>query len=187
MTITHDWSSNDMTPQLMTAVGNVVLRWSLLESRLIWAAKFIAWPRGKIVPSKVSEILKMMKKETEALYPKHPEMPVKFGDFCQHILDLQASRNDICHGVPGRIKISGRAFTGLMIPAQGRRKERYREISVEQIDEIARNISRAEKKLDRWSDELYRAEQRRSRTQQEDHNGRMMFTADIFPEPDTTL
>lgn len=187
MSISHDWSSTDMTPQLMTAVGHVVLRWSLLENKLIWTASFIAWPRGKTVPSKVGEILRMLKNEADNLYPKHPDMPVKLSSFCDRLLELQGARNDICHGVPGRIKISGRAFTGLMIPAQGRKEARYREISVEQIDEVARHIIQAEKTFDKWSDELYRAEQRRSRTQQENHNGQMMFTADIFPEPDSTL
>ena len=112
------WQHDDITPPLATAVGHVILQWAMIDPEvtkmlaLFWARHHPSEHPPKPFNRRVAQLMRF----AADLYADEPDEHLLFKWYIQRLRMASGKRDDIAHGIPGKITKGKRTFVGLMVP-----------------------------------------------------------------------
>lgn len=139
--INFHWKRSDITPDLLMAVGAVMLNWSMVDDQ-ISNALIPFWVDAKPnerIPRSFDRRINGLVDLISPFYSGEPDEYRIFMWFIQRIKDANGRRDNIAHGIPGTITKKGRTYKGLMIPEHSR-EATYSPMPFNKITELAETI-----------------------------------------------
>jgi len=117
ITLSHSWSRDAITPDLVTAVGIVTLEWARVETTLM--RMLLTLMSGRRVterdPFSFDNRMRLMGELADALFERDEEERRLFRWFVARVKNLNGLRDSITHGIPGMLTVNGRTFPGLFL------------------------------------------------------------------------
>ena len=145
MAIGFHWHSDWMTPRLLSAIGSAVIYWAMIDHRIIEVCEF-AWRTshpGERVPRSFDIRIAGLKEIAASIYKNEPDEYRIFSWYVQRLRTLNGRRDDLAHGLPGKVTKKGRTYDGIKIPFPSR-DTKYSELTVEDIEELAEDLKAME-------------------------------------------
>lgn len=117
ITLSHSWSRDAITPELITAVGIVTLEWARVETTLTRMLLTLMGNRRvtERPPFPFDNRMRLMAELGGALFQRDEEEQRLFRWFVARVKNLNGLRDSITHGVPGVLTVNGRTSPGLFL------------------------------------------------------------------------
>jgi hypothetical protein len=99
-----------MTPRLLSAIGSAVIYWAMIDHRIIEVCEF-AWRTshpGERVPRSFDIRIAGLKEIAASIYKNEPDEYRIFSWYVQRLRTLNGRRDDLAHGLPGKVTKKGR-------------------------------------------------------------------------------
>ncbi|MFZ1813223.1 MAG: hypothetical protein WBO55_11780 [Rhizobiaceae bacterium] len=142
------WSRLAITDDMLKAVANVVLEWSMLEQDFIKLTR-VFWHHygaGSSIPRSFDARKKALRDFSRTLYAEEPEELRAFLWFLQRLADANGKRDDICHGIPGEVRRRGKTYKCLAIYHPSK-PTRYTPVSVARIKRLHAELIKLDNEL----------------------------------------
>lgn len=103
-------------------------------------------PSRERVPRSFDIRIAGLKEIAASIYKNEPDEYRIFSWYVQRLRTLNGRRDDLAHGLPGKVTKKGRTYDGIKIPFPSR-DTKYSELTVEDIEELAEDLKAMEGEL----------------------------------------
>lgn len=143
------WKREWVTPELLQAVGTIVLEWAMIDNEVTDMCKTF-WSlerRGEVLPRAFDKRIDLLNERGLKLFADFPEELHVWKWFVQRIKTLNGRRDAVAHGVPGRITLRDkqqkdiRTFDGVLVEHPSK-DTKLIPLSIGQIAQLADDIVR---------------------------------------------
>jgi hypothetical protein len=121
-TISFQWHHEWITDRLTMAVGAVILKWAMMDedlTRMCQTFWFDDHPEERMPRSFDKRTRNLVESVAKRYSDEHGEFR-QFAWFIQRLRIASSKRDDLAHGLPGKVTVDGREFEGLYVPFPSR-------------------------------------------------------------------
>jgi hypothetical protein len=139
--ITFHWQASEQTPELLTAVGLVTLTWARIDwtitniLELFWRDN----KAGQPMPRSFDQRIAYLEEFLTPLYHTEPDELRTFLWYLQRLKTANGNRDDVAHGIVGKITKGSRTYSGLMVPFPSK-ETKYPAFNLDQIKKLGRRL-----------------------------------------------
>jgi hypothetical protein len=139
--ISFHWKAEWITPRLVTSIGRLVLEWSGIDHEVtrmcqgFWLRKY----GDQGIPRSFDRRSVELKGYAAELYANEPDEYRVFSWYLQRLRTINGKRDDIVHGMPGKVTKGGREFEGLMVPFPSR-PTKFIPMAIQDIEQVLEEL-----------------------------------------------
>ena len=156
---TFHWQRKDITPRLLMAVGAVTLQWAMIDAEITKMVQLF-WFRqnpNRPPPRSFDRRIKNLLVFAATLYTDEPDEHLVFKWYAQRLKTANGLRDDITHGIPGKITKSSHTYDGLMVPKPSG-STKYVPMKVGDIESLAHELTELHRETIEVSGALWAAQ-----------------------------
>lgn len=143
--ITFHWEAKDQTPELLAAIGLVIVTWTRIDNeitRILEPFWSVQKPEERM-PRPFDQRITILREIVTPFYNAEPDELRAFLWYLERLKSANGNRDNISHGIAGKITKGRKTFPGLMVafPSKATKHISY---SLEQIQKLGARLEELE-------------------------------------------
>lgn len=129
-----------ITDRMRIAIGNVSIQWALVDNtitQVLWSLWFYEHAQTERPPRSFDRRIAELKRLAKILYQNDPDELRQYSWFDQRIRTANGKRDNVAHGIPGRMTKDGKEREALEIQFPSQIIPRYAHSTIEDVEELA--------------------------------------------------